>query len=74
MEPDSTPAPFLFGRGVFIWPWRGAWCGDRDGGPVVPDIVTVAWAAVCGAPGRHRAWGARPRRIGALVKTYARHH
>ena len=26
MEPDLTLAPF------FIWSWRGAWCGDPDGG------------------------------------------
>jgi DNA invertase Pin-like site-specific DNA recombinase len=55
MEPDPR-LHFHLAVGV-CWPCRGAWCGDRDGGAVVPDIIMGAWVTVCGAPGRHRAWG-----------------
>jgi len=46
MEPLNT-APSLFARGL----GRGA--STRAAGRVVPDIIAVAWAAVCGAPGRY---------------------
>jgi len=55
MEPDSTPAPFLFGRGVA----RGA--AIRAAGVVVPGIITIAWAAVCRAPGRLHIEPDQPR-------------
>jgi hypothetical protein len=46
-------------------------------GIVVPDIITIAWAAVCRAPGRlHIKPGstARGRADCALVKIYAHYH
>jgi hypothetical protein len=45
MEPDSTPAPFLF-----VVAWRVVRRSGRRVS-VVPDIITVAWAAVCRATG-----------------------
>jgi len=71
MEPGSAPAPSLFRRGVA----RGA--AIRAAGVVVPDIITVAWAAFCGAPGRHHIKPGPTRAAAtdcALIKTYARTH
>ena len=80
MEPDSTPAPFLFGRAFYsAVAWRVV-RRSATAGAVVPDIISVAWAAVCGALGRLSyqtgtiARARAARRIGALVKTYAHHH
>jgi len=67
-----NPAPLLFGRGVA----RGA--AIRAAGVVVPDIITVAWAAFCGAPGRHHIKPGPTRaaatRDCALIKTYSHTH
>ena len=46
MEPDSTRL-----RHCLAVAWRVMRRSARRG--VVPDIITIAWAAVCGAPGRH---------------------
>ena len=66
---------------IFIWPWRRARaCARiaRSAGVVVPDIITVAWAAICGAPGRLHTNRDQPRGRRradcALVKTYAHYH
>ena len=71
MEQGSAPAPSLFGHGVA----RGA--AIRAAGVMVPAIVTVAWAAIFRAPGRHHIKPgptARPGRDCALIKTYAHTH
>src|SRR5262249_50311482 len=62
MEPDSTPAPFLF-----VVAWRVV-RRSRTAGVVVPNIITIAWAAVCRAPGRlHIKPGSTARRRGLCI-------